>query len=91
MLPSRQRLFWYSSLQLPHPSVHLFILACTHDLNPLVTVAIRDLGTRNSLLDSLLNVRDQVGGVFDTAGDSDEVVEDTGDFALLLGDTGVGH
>jgi hypothetical protein len=60
-------------------------------LVPLVTVAVRDLGARNSLLNSLLDVLDQIGGVFDTARDSDKVVKDTSDLALLLRDSGVSH
>ena len=50
-----------------------------------------DLVAGDGLLDSLLDVGDQVGGVLDTAGDADEVVEDAGNLALLLGDAGVGH
>ena len=56
-----------------------------------MTVTIGDLGARDGLLDGLLDIGDQVGGVLDTAGDADEVVEDAGDLALLLGDAGVGH
>jgi len=54
-------------------------------------VAVGDLGAGDGLLDGLLDVGDQIGGVLDTAGDADEVVEDTGDLALLLGNAGVGH
>jgi hypothetical protein len=60
-------------------------------LIPLVTVAVRDLGARNSLLDSLLDVLNQISRVLNTAGDPDKVVEDTSDLALLLGDSGVSH
>lgn len=59
--------------------------------SPLVSVAVRHLGARNSLLNGLQHVGNKVSRVLDTARDSDQVVEDAGDLPLLLGDSSVGH
>jgi hypothetical protein len=57
----------------------------------LVSVTVRHLCARNSLLNSLLHIRDQIRRVLDTARNSDKIVKDTGDLPLLLRDAGVGH
>lgn len=54
-------------------------------------VTVGHLSARNSLLNSLLDIRDQISRILNTAGDSDKVVEDAGDLSLLLGNTSVGH
>lgn len=53
--------------------------------------SVLDLSRSHSLLESLKSIGQEVLGVLNTAGHTDEVIEDTSSLALVLGDTSVGH
>lgn len=54
-------------------------------------IAVVDLATNNSLLQSLQNIPREVLAVLDTTAYSDKIVKDTSGLPLLLRDSGVCH
>lgn len=60
-------------------------------LSAVGAVSVVNFGSNEGLLEGLEDIGLEVLAVFDSAAETDQVVEDTGDLTLFLGDAGVGH